>query len=996
MGENPCKARQSAFFSACLALQGGRRGELEPFRLYQLLTVSRPFETILEGAASFMRLAGRAILGLLIIVILVAVGVFLFRAQLTGLVLRQAMVREGLENPQLRVTNVSLNTLRLADVAAGENPSAPQFFFASIEVDYDWRALFNLRRVEHIRLGPGGVRADIDEHGQIRLGGIESVDGDGTPSNAKLPFDVVTLESLDLLITGLNGNVLGNLTGALDIDNGGVFNLQLDTDHFAYRELLFEHAAFKAEIELEKTGSVRAVADYFGDLGASSGALRNVKIEMNVDGAPWRAAMRGEVDALSGEILIGIRSAELISSDSPIISEFVASDSAGMLGAPVSVLSISGEFRAMFERGGLTVFGQEPLRIMADNGAELVLESLDNKPIAVLGDDAGETSFQVKLSGGDVNATGKVSAASVSGGGWQFDMDADINDLTLDTTVLGPSILAAKGTASANMIGAELSLKTTIRRATIGQLTIKDSVIDAPFRLNSVFAEKRVVLDSIADSCVHFAGAELVLQGLSEITVLNKVGLCRSDDPYLTLEWEGAPVAKVGGIISAKSVRYKLGDTTIEGAPPEVDFTALYTPDRRHTTVSGRFAGGRLLINKVLNLSAMTGAFDAALEGDALSGKSRFTAMRISQAGGNQQVEPVVGSGIATLVDDQVQFDFDIVSLEGAPLGNGAGMHDMMTGKGKATYDSGLLIFSPIGFQPSRVISPLYGLARNMSGASSVVAHASWGKTPDEFQSSAVIDLDDVSFQGPGRAVSKTDGLSGNLRFSSLSPLASEGPQTVSLKTVDLDALKLENGEIIFEMPGDETLQLHHGEFPWFGGRIGVYEATASLTGDKVTAPLRAASVDLSQLLEYLKIKSLSGEGVVDGVLPLIIEDGKARIENGELSAAGPGIIRYAGDAVKAAAAVNENARMAFDLLRELHFDKLTAKINGPLDGDLDIRVIFEGANDITLQDQSVVAPIIYRISIEAPLLALIDQARVSTDFHLQYERLKRQDRSGQ
>ena len=132
---------------------------------------------------------------------------------------------------------------------------------------------------------------------------------------------------------------------------------------------------------------------------------------------------------------------------------------------------------------------------------------------------------------------------------------------------------------------------------------------------------------------------------------------------------------------------------------------------------------------------------------------------------------------------------------------------------------------------------------------------------------------------------------------------------------VDLDALQLNEGEIIFELPGDETLQVYEAVFPWFGGVLGVYEAQASFDRTVSVMPMRIDNVDLAQVLEYVDIEGLSGEGRLSGVLPLSASDGRARIDGGVLKSDGPGAIRYVGKSATEAVKGNEQARVAFNLV---------------------------------------------------------------------------------
>jgi hypothetical protein len=290
----------------------------------------------------------------------------------------------------------------------------------------------------------------------------------------------------------------------------------------------------------------------------------------------------------------------------------------------------------------------------------------------------------------------------------------------------------------------------------------------------------------------------------------------------------------------------------------------------------------------------------------------------------------------------------------------------------------------------------LLGVVFNTTGVGAGKARFSW--SPGVVTSSADVEVVDLSFGGPTVAVTRTEGISGAVSFSNLAPVATTGEQVISIRKVDLDALKLENGEMRFELPGDDTLHVINAEFPWFGGTIGAYDAKAPLSGGKADMRLQIDAVNLSELLSYFKIEGLSGEGIVEGVLPLSIEAGKARINHGVLSASGPGVIRYEGKTTDTAAQSNEQAELAFEVLRELRFTTLTTTIDGALDGELNFKVYFEGTGKIPVRTgkttQRVDSPVIYRVTIDAPLMRLIDQAITSSDVRLQIKRAKEQEKA--
>ena len=187
----------------------------------------------------------------------------------------------------------------------------------------------------------------------------------------------------------------------------------------------------------------------------------------------------------------------------------------------------------------------------------------------------------------------------------------------------------------------------------------------------------------------------------------------------------------------------------------------------------------------------------------------------------------------------------------------------------------------------------------------------------NKISSGAKLQLENMTFLGPTRVVTGTLGLNGIIQFTELFPATTDGFQSIAVEGVDFGALQLNDGDIKFNLPGDETLRVQSAEFPWFGGALGVYDATMSLSGKQSVAPLRANNIDLAKILEFADIKGLSGEGVLSGVLPLIVEDGRARIENGVLKSETPGALRYVGGAGEAAAGAGDQAKVAFRTLAQ-------------------------------------------------------------------------------
>jgi len=188
-------------------------------------------------------------------------------------------------------------------------------------------------------------------------------------------------------------------------------------------------------------------------------------------------------------------------------------------------------------------------------------------------------------------------------------------------------------------------------------------------------------------------------------------------------------------------------------------------------------------------------------------------------------------------------------------------------------------------------------------------------------------------------------------------------------------------------MPGDDTFVLQRGEFPWFGGTIGVYDATASFTG-QAEIPLRAENIDLKQILDYVKVEGLTGDGELTGSLPLIFEDGRARIANGLLKSEGPGFVSYKGVASDQASQAGENVDVAFDFLQNLRYTELEVTVNGALDGALSFGMRFEGVGDLSIRNGLLEnVPVIYRINLELENIDLLRKANLASAIKAQIER---------
>lgn len=966
---------------------------------------------LLAGAAALVALAG---------------AVLAFRNLIADFVLTRALAAAGFAAPSLEIASLSLDRARIERLSAGSGPSALEV--AEIDIGFDPGALLRAQRVKTISIKGASVAIDRSPDGAVRIAGFALQSGQ---ERKPLPFDALSLEDVEIGYRQGSDLIHMSVTGAFSDQDGGRFDASAAADQIAAPGARLTGAALTGAVVLNKDGAIDAQARARGAVETAFGKAEAIALEFGLSGGSWRAALAGEAQVQDIVARIRLNSARV-----PVAASAALAGIARV--RSIAALTVAGGIDVAADGATWTVRAADgaALRVESDAGDRLEVLALAGAPLFSAGGDFGRAAMTARLTGA-VAGEVALSAEKQNEALWSYALDATIGAQTIaadtfeaqtiedqsieaqtieaqtikaktikakttharstETKSIGAvelsrSSLIARGEArfdgaTVTRIFADGAVKGALQRAVIGRLVIHDAPIAASFHADIDLGEKSVRIASRDGACAALERVRVEIPTEASEASLLRARLCPTDRAMLVHSWRAEPRTEFAALISADRATYRLGATSVAGAPPNIRVAGAYEPQAHVTRVEGSISGGALTLNDSIIASAMEGSFVSRLTDAGLSGEASLARVVIAQASSPEQIAPIAAAGEARLQSDIFSFDFRAQTLRRERLGAGRVRHDVASGRGALEFSTGALVFSPDGLQIAALLPSLRGQIGRATGSAGAEARASWTKRPEEFSSSGVVSFDALSFRGPGVAVSQTAGVSGAIEFSSLAPLRTAGPQSISIGLIDLGALKLEGGALLFEAPGDDTLKLIKGEFPWFGGRIGAYDASASFDGAQAQFDLRADNVDLGEMLRFLDIEGLSGEGRVEGVLPLKFQAGKAAIVDGRMRAAGPGVVRYSGKAAEAAAAARPETKLAFDILRELHFETLTVVINGPLEGDLDFDLLFEGANAVTVSERAVTSPVIYRIRIEAPLLAMIDQAQVSADWRLQLER---------
>ncbi len=925
----------------------------------------------------------RAVRFLLILVLLAAIlagAVYVLRAPLAGWAVRSAMAGAGLERPEARVRALTLEKIVLSDVAAADG-GRDAFRLETVEAAFDWKRLLRERRLGAIRVGPGLVRLSVGSDGAVSMAGIERGAGGGP---AGLPFSSLRVADLRVEIAGPEGAASGVVNGEIGGD-GGAARAAFVMDGFGWNAMRFPAGEANVELNLSADGKIKLAGAFAGDVEARGLQAYAARISVNGEGASWSGALGGGAADAEGAAHISVDASKILFSRDAFGGGKAFAPAQAVLGAPLGEAALAGAVDLSLADGAfeLRIANDAPLALSTPDGAAFTLERSGTAPLYARAGGVERAVFRFALASDGINARGSVNAERMEGR-LRVAAPISIDEYVSPALALDGSEIDLAALLDGDLLTADVALKSGLKRARIGRLGVSDAPFTSPFTLRANLSAKTAEI--LNADCITFARARLRLAEQNAEARLGRTDLCNSGGPLATMRWSDDMVFVLNGEVSSRDGRFAMGETSAAGRPPELRFNAIYTPANHSTRIDGAASGGDMVLNDAIALSSVAGRFDFALDEEMMRANARVERLRIEQSGSLKLIAPFVASGAAMLEGDDARFDYVLETATGRALGTGSGVHDMRTASGETQFAFDDLRFAPGGLQPNELALALKGVISAADGGADGVVHFSW--SPGGVTSDGEFFLRSISFNGPTLAITRTKGVDGALRFADLLPVKTDGLQTLSLSSVEAGALQLASGDIAFELPGDDTLRLARAEFDWFGGKVGAYDAQASFTG-AARIPLRAEQIDLKQILEYAAVNGLSGEGLLSGSLPVVFEDGKARVENGVLRSDGPGAIRYTGPAAALASQAGENAQIAFDFLRDLRFTHLEVTINGALDGQLDFGLQFEGSGDLTVRNRNVKdVPVRYRINVSIEDMGLIRQVNFRRGIQFEIENL--------
>ncbi len=301
--------------------------------------------------------------------------------------------------------------------------------------------------------------------------------------------------------------------------------------------------------------------------------------------------------------------------------------------------------------------------------------------------------------------------------------------------------------------------------------------------------------------------------------------------------------------------------------------------------------------------------------------------------------------------------------------------YEFKDGKGTADVEIPELTFTPKGLQPQYLVSALKGKIAEVEGvvqAKIKLAFAA-GQPLQSWGTAKIVDMNFGTLPGP------LTGVNTEMQFSNMFPLQSQGRQILTVDKFD-PGFPLENGVIEFEMIPD-GVKVHSARWPLGEGFFSLDPFDWLYSNETNRVVMRIENVSIGEFLKDVGEGDLRATGNIEGTLPIVMSGVDVRVENGELWVKDGGVIQYKSkqlDSISELDGTNERAvaamragnyrDAAFEALKNFEYQELRVKIDGALDGPIDVFLKADGKNDDVLGGQ----PFLFNINLQGELLNIL------------------------
>ncbi len=424
---------------------------------------------------NYMRVA-RFLAILVLFVAIIAAALYLLRMPLAGWAVRSAMANAGLESPEAKVTALTLDGIRLENISAGSG-AAQAFRFDSVEADFRWRELLSARKVDAVRIGQGALRLTISEDGAVSIPGVKTGSGGGG-QGGELPFSSLSVSDVMLFVDAPDGAASGNITALYDASDGGTATAKLTTDGIIWKGVRIAGGEATAEIEFSADGQASLAAVFDGDLEVQGVIARSVNFSIDGEGSSWRDWSEGALENTIGAARISFNAPEILFATSTLPEVMSLASLDAVFGEPINEAALAGAFDLALTENGFTIklADGRPLALTTPDGASFSLASTGAAPLYARTGTRETASFRFGLKSNGVSASGAADAER-DGDYLRVAAPISIEEYSSSDLSLDGSAIDFLATVDGDVAEADLTVKSGLRKAQIGRLTLSD----APF-----------------------------------------------------------------------------------------------------------------------------------------------------------------------------------------------------------------------------------------------------------------------------------------------------------------------------------------------------------------------------------------------------------------------------------------------------------------------------------------------------------------------------------
>ena len=426
------------------------------------------------------------------------------------------------------------------------------------------------------------------------------------------------------------------------------------------------------------------------------------------------------------------------------------------------------------------------------------------------------------------------------------------------------------------------------------------------------------------------------------------------------------------------TLRGQLAGLRAKGLPVQISGTATADLKARRTGLVGDLAFENLLVRDVP-------AYFPALDenGQQVERPARFGMLSLT--------------GEGTINGSQIDIQSDIsLADSGAFLARAILNHNAETGLGRLDALAETISFGQMPKDSSGmvkqwnrpldaddIIPPLQGVILDVVGDVSGSASMAWGPNQTTVSDAklSTANLDFLTLLG------QVTNLTGDFSLDDLLKVRSAGQQSFTVAQFD-PGIPIEDVNVVFALPGDNTLQLTDASWPFADGRLSVRPASWTFRDADQAFAVDVEDVDLARFLGLTKIPNLQIDGRVSGVFPIEARNGSVEIVGGRLQARdGGGKIRYTGpipgsDPQKPpkklpwyqrwfAPKEPTPAEIAAQALAGIEYEIDVITVDGRITGELTLGVVLVGANPQVLSG----VPIKLNVKAKLPVGQMTDMA---------------------